>query len=467
MSGFQFVHCQQYSRKAIAGKAGSDGVTKGGRASVGDVLAEAGREPGASLHVDHPAPPLVVHGVDIAGVRRLHDDRVEVARTLVEGGKPRKVRVDQATLLTVVASYPATVEECRSDPVKAQARDEWQARNVAWMRAEFGDDLVSVVRHDDEKFPHLHAFVIPSDPEMKANPLHPGWAAKQAAKAEAGAAGLDSGEANKAGDRAYRAAMRGVQDRYWEAVGLPSGLARIGPARRRLDRAGWLDEQAAATAAGTAITAAERAVAERREAFAGLKGDAARACDLVARARAAAAAAVAQADAAEAARASALAQVAALERRAGTIVGKAKAEARRLVGEARVEADRMRGWGERLGGLWAGLAGVQARIERRAAVKVEAAETRAVEAVAAAKVEARGEVSGEVARLREAAEAAVRAVAAAKAEAEAARKSEAAAKAEVGQERRGRLVAEREREDFRGRWADADNRLQAGVRHGR
>lgn len=467
MPGFQFVHCQQFSRKAISGKPGSDGVTKGGRASVADVLAEAGREPGASLHVDHPAPPLVVHGVDIAGVRLLHDERVEVARTQVEGGKPRKVRVDQATLLTVVASYPATVEECATDPVKARERDEWQARNVEWLRAEFGDDLVSVVRHEDEKFPHLHAFVIPSDPEMKANPLHPGWAAKQAAKAEAGVAGLDLGEANRAGDRAYREAMRAMQDRYWEGVGLPSGLARIGPARRRLDRAGWLDEQAAATAAGTAITAAERATAERREAHAGLKGDAMRACDLVARARAAAAAAVAQADAAEASRAAALAEVARLERRAGTIVGRAKAEARRLVGEARVEADRMRGWGERLGSLWSGLAGVQARLERRAASRVEAVEARAVEAVAAAKVEARGEVSGEVARLREAAEAAVRAAAAAKAEAAIARKAESAARVEVGQERRGRLVAEREREDFRGRWADADNRLRAGTRHGR
>ena len=100
MSGFQFVHCQQYSRKSISSKEG-----KGGRSSVADVLAEAGRELGASLHVDHPAPPLVVLGLDPAGVGRLHDARVEVARCEVSGGKARKVRVDQATLLTVVASY--------------------------------------------------------------------------------------------------------------------------------------------------------------------------------------------------------------------------------------------------------------------------------------------------------------------------------------------------------------------------
>ena len=464
MSGFQFVHIQQFSRKSVAGKAGSDGVTRGGRAGVRGVFAEAARESGAALHVDHPRPPVVVAGLDVAGVEALHDARVDAARCEVAGGKPRRVRQDQATLLTVVASYPATVAECEADPEKAAARDAWQDRNVEWLRSQFGADLVGVIRHDDEAHPHLHAYVVPGDPAMRANALHPGWAAKQTAKAEAESSGLDAKAGNAAGDRAYREAMRGLQDGYWEAVGLPSGLARVGPARRRLTRDAWQAEQAAvgATAraldvAGVARAEADAATADRAAAEARAAALATAGAAYVAAARAEAAKAKEAADAAEAERAAAAAEVARLRRIAGGIVSRAKGEAREIVGGARQQSARLQRLGARLGAIWIGFAGVGRRLEQRAAVREAAAEARASAGVVVAKEAALRDVGGDLVSARQAAADAVRRAESAEARVRAARGDLRKAEAETERERQARQAAEREREGFRGRWAEADN----------
>lgn len=335
MAGFQFVHIQGYSRKAMA----ADAKGRGARASVRDVLAEASRLPGDALHVAAPLPPVHVFGVLVAEVQALHDERCEAARTEVAGGKPRKVRQDQATLLTCIASFSSTVAECAADPVKAAARDDWQRRNVDWAREVWGDDLVSVSRHDDEKHPHLHLLVLPGESSMRANALHPGWVAKQEAKAVAEVDGLDAKDANKAGDRAYRAAMRDFQDAYWNSVGMPCGMARIGPAKRSLPRAEWVAEQRRAVQVGDLVRAAEvagvtvgEAVERRTEAEALL----AQATEAVTQARAEAARARFEADATlQAARTEATRIVAAAKRDAGGIVARAKEQARLLVEQAR------------------------------------------------------------------------------------------------------------------------------------
>lgn len=457
--GFQFVHIQQFSRKPVAGKAGSDGVTRGGRAGTAGVFAEAARQPGAALHVDDPRPPVVVHGCGVDTVETRHDEMSDLARSEVAGGKARKVRQDQATLMTVVASYPATVAECEADPAKAAERDAWQARNVTWLRESFGDQLVSVVRHDDEAHPHLHAFILPGDPSMRANALHPGWSAKQDAKAEAEAAGLGSKEANAAGDRAYREAMRGFQDSYWESVGLPSGLARVGPARRRLTRDAWQAEQAVVVTTAKAMEAAEAATSTLAVAEARSADLVARGREFVAKARAAASAAKVQADEADAARADALEVVAKARRHAGALVASAKKQARQEVAQARQEAMRLRGWGARLGSVWTGLAGVQRRLERRADERVLQAQAKASAEVQAAKVGIRAEVGGELERARSSAVQAGRQAELAAIEARRAGEAQGKAEREAAAERAARVVAERERESFRGRWAEADNKL--------
>lgn len=227
---YQFVHIEVYSRRGSKGR------------SVDYVLDEAERRPGAHPHVARPRPPTVVHGVSIEQVRAMHHERAGKARQTLANGKDRAIRQDQNTLLTVILSHPALTVDLQ-DPGTAADVGAWQERSVAWLKAEHGDRLVSVIRHDDEAHPHLHAYVLPDDPAMKATALHPGYTAKAAAMA-----GRSGKEANKEGDRAYRDAMRHWQDRYWADVGLPCGLTRIGPGRRRLDRKAWqAEKQAAAT----------------------------------------------------------------------------------------------------------------------------------------------------------------------------------------------------------------------------
>ena len=67
--------------------------------------------------------------------------------------------------------------------------------------------------------------------------MHDGFRAANEAKA----AGAKKGEQNTA----YNTAMKGWQDSLHQSFGLPFGLARLGPKRRRLTRKEWRIEQAA------------------------------------------------------------------------------------------------------------------------------------------------------------------------------------------------------------------------------
>lgn len=244
--GFQFAHLESYSRKG----------DKKGR-SVSFVLAEARRDVGASIHVAKPQAPVVIQGVNIDGLERLHDEQAASAVTVPKGGKPRRIRQDQHTLMTVIVSHPFTPDEIRADPENLADVLDWERRNLAWLKELYGDGLVSVVRHEDESRWHLHAFILPTSPDMRATALHPGHQAKAQVMASGPKAGEDSKALNRRGDAAYKAAMRTWQDQYFRAVAAPCGLARLGPGKRRLTRAEWQREKTQATALQEAIKRAE------------------------------------------------------------------------------------------------------------------------------------------------------------------------------------------------------------------
>jgi uncharacterized protein YoxC len=252
---YQFVHLETYSRKGDAS----------GR-STGFVFAEARRDPGASVHVAHPSPPVVVHGLDIDAVEQRHDRAAEAARTIPKSGKPRKIRVDQHTLLTIVTSHPYTVEEVRADVAKRRDVEIWERLTVDWLKHQYGDTLASIVRHEDETHWHLHIYILPSSSDMKASTLHPGQMAKAEIMAAGAAPNEDSKALNRRGDAAYRRAMRDWQNSYFDAVAIKCGLTRIGPARRRLTRAEWQAEQTQARSLRKTLDRAE-AVRQRVESF--------------------------------------------------------------------------------------------------------------------------------------------------------------------------------------------------------
>ncbi|WP_321363050.1 hypothetical protein [uncultured Celeribacter sp.] len=233
MSGPQFMHLQSFSRKA----------NERGQ-SVEQVLAEASRAPEYSKHVADPRPPSLVYGVTADDVRRLHDEMVAaggVEVTLKDGRTARRgIRKDRHTLLTAVASHPLPTDLVETKPDARADYERWRDHNLAWLKAQFGDKLVSVIEHWDEKHPHIHAYILPlDDPTCSARQLNPAWQAKEAAMETARAAGHDDKAALKLGNAAYRAKARELQDHYYEHVSLACGLTRTGPKRERLSRQQW------------------------------------------------------------------------------------------------------------------------------------------------------------------------------------------------------------------------------------
>ncbi|MBB3743518.1 hypothetical protein FHX10_003017 [Rhizobium sp. BK591] len=249
---YQFVHLESWSRKP----------DDKGR-STGFIFDEASRKPIASVHVADPKPPTVIYGVGVDDVRQMHDTAAAAAMTPGARGKLRKLDSKQKTLHTVVASHPYTVDEVRADPKKAEEVRDWERRTVAWLKEQYGPALKSVVHHTDEQQWHIHAYVLPThDPQMRAGVYHPGVVAKKAVKAAGARDGEDGKALNKRADAAYKAAMRDWQDSYHNAVAVPCGLTRLGPARRRLTREEWKAEQAQAAALKNAV---ERATVVKRQ----------------------------------------------------------------------------------------------------------------------------------------------------------------------------------------------------------
>ncbi|MEP5152899.1 MAG: hypothetical protein ABJQ89_07775, partial [Planktotalea sp.] len=152
----------------------------------------------------------------------------------------RGIRKDRHTLLTAVASYPLLTEQVADGSADRAEYERWIELNISWMKEMFGDRLVSVVEHVDEKYPHIHAFILPlGDASCSARHLNPAWQVKEEAEALARESGKPSKEAVKFGNRAYRARGRELQDEYFTEVGLPAGLTRLGPKRERLSREQW------------------------------------------------------------------------------------------------------------------------------------------------------------------------------------------------------------------------------------
>lgn len=328
---FQFIHLEAFSRK---------GDSKGRSTSF--VFNEARRDPGASVHVANPAPPVVVFGVGVDEVERLHDATADAAVTTPKGGKPRRVQKSQHTLMTVVTSHPHSMEEVRADQGKRREAEEWEKRTVDWLRSQYGDKLVSVIRHEDESHYHLHAYILPDDPAMRANALHPGQTAKATVMAAGPIDGEDVKAMNRRGDVAYKAAMRGWQDSYYEAVAIPCGLTRLGPQRRRLTRAEWQAEQVQAKALRTTLDRAREVKRKGESMIASTKEDAARIAEEVAAAKAEAARQLAAAKAATEAAKVAQDKAVAEQRKARSMMARVRQEAAR-VREATARLQRLPG----------------------------------------------------------------------------------------------------------------------------
>lgn len=242
--GYQFAHTETYARR-ISPLAGA------GARTTRQIFAELAREPGHCEHVRMPLCPVVLHGMTPAQAEAEHDRLAAEARTPAG----RRIRADTPTLYTEVHSLPRPPSELDRPEVQDWLR-RITASRVAAVEAR-GGEVLAIYLHLDEARLHQHLIgVSRGDLQCRADLLHDGRRAQAEARAR--------GEDRRGQTRAYCAAMRAWQDEVYQSVSAVCdfGLARIGPRRRRLTRAGWHAEQRALGAVSEGLRRAEAALAE-------------------------------------------------------------------------------------------------------------------------------------------------------------------------------------------------------------
>jgi hypothetical protein len=222
MEGYQFIHVEAYSR--VSSKNNK-------RQSARNVINEAVRVPNACAHVSEIKAAILIYGVNPLEALDLSERNSELAKDNIG----RKFRKDGLILVAGVASYPA-----RTDEVEFQDEDlkEWLSLTIKFLSEKYGDQLKSVVVHSDEPFWHCHFYLVPKldvNKSLDIGLVHDGIAARNTVSSQSAKIKL----------KAYSDAMRAFQDEYYTNVGIPCGLTRDGPRRRRLTRKEWKVEKEA------------------------------------------------------------------------------------------------------------------------------------------------------------------------------------------------------------------------------
>lgn len=208
---YQFLHISSYSRIGSKMKSGSH--------SVKTIVNEAVREIHSTPHIENPEAPKYIYGKPL----ELLGERCEEWANSLQDAAGKKTRKDALCLLAGVMSAPAEIEPAAWEKLRADT--------VGWLQKKYGDRLHSVIEHTDEANPHLHFYIVPK-PGERFDQVHDGKRAAAAIKNES------KGSQNKA----YIGAMRGLLDDFHSEVGMPNGMLRYGPRRRRLSRDAWKQE---------------------------------------------------------------------------------------------------------------------------------------------------------------------------------------------------------------------------------
>jgi hypothetical protein len=215
-NSYQFIHLETYSdvpRKHSK------------RPSAEAVARECQRKDESYPHIATANEPDLLYGIQPL-------EALSKTRKLISHCKDplgRKIRKDAPIISFGVASIKveSTSENWESDEVQ-----KWVEDTIEFLKQRFGDSFVSLCRHTDETYCHLHFGVIPklnASGSIDLSSYHPGLAAQRAVKINK----------KSAKDHAYKSAMGKFQNEYFLAVGIKNGLLRYGPRRRRLTRKEW------------------------------------------------------------------------------------------------------------------------------------------------------------------------------------------------------------------------------------
>ena len=223
--GYQFLHLEGYGRVGGSVKKKSK-ISK--KWSAMQIINEAERIPGYCPHVENPEPAIIIFGISPSQALA----EAEFAATTTVDSRGHALRKDAPILLAGVFSAPPDFTDAEWSRLRRDSID--------FLRKQFGERLRSVVQHMDETSPHAHYYVVPL-PGQRALELHPGHSRKHAV-------GNRKDVKSNVQNAAYKTGMQTFQDDYQNTVGVWSGLARVGPKRRRLDRSTWLAEKNSNTA---------------------------------------------------------------------------------------------------------------------------------------------------------------------------------------------------------------------------
>lgn len=231
----QWMHLELYSRSGTLNKS-----EKNTKTSVGGVVNEAIRTPGFVDHIlqdgGKPSPPSYTYSVD----GKTLDQHMGEILTQVETERDpmgRKIRADKNILLAGTASYPKPVKADNWTPDDRQNYELWKEQTLDFLKTQFGENLICVLEHQDEAYPHLHFYAVNRQRISETPILHPGHASNIKLEKEAKSNGKkpNSSEMTKA----YRAAMRDFQDAYYNEVSVYCGFDRLGPKVQRMNRNEW------------------------------------------------------------------------------------------------------------------------------------------------------------------------------------------------------------------------------------
>ncbi|ELB2280588.1 plasmid recombination protein [Vibrio alginolyticus] len=206
---YQFYHFDTYPIN----------TTKSSKA-FGQVSKEFMRHPSAVPHIESPQPPILRFGVDAYQAEQIIQARIKKAKD----ARGRKIRKDAQVCISSVVSFPRELEQ-----QFPEFYEDWVQRNINYFRRQYGENLLSVIEHQDESHPHLHMIIgMPDTTE-------PGKAALK--NIHSPYMKRDSLEGSKTmKNTAYNEACRKMQDDYYSRVSVHHGLLRTGPKRKRLTR---------------------------------------------------------------------------------------------------------------------------------------------------------------------------------------------------------------------------------------
>jgi len=248
-SGYQFAHIQTFSSKGNSANR-----------SYSDVLMENGRTPGNAPHVSEPGKPNLIWGTDPYDCIPVFEKRILDCKAKLRG-TGKRFQSNTHIMEGAVFSHPmksSQLEIASSAEIDSYLKWRTDMANFAIRDAKNrGLEVLSVVEHLDEPYPHIHVISIPlitdDNPRCDAKRCHDGHRASEIARKKTldTNSNLSPKEATKssvnAGTAAFKKAMQGWQDKVYNEVSVKHGLTRIGPARARLPRGTWVKTKQMAT----------------------------------------------------------------------------------------------------------------------------------------------------------------------------------------------------------------------------